>query len=311
MRFYHCFYTELPDQFVEASASALTRWVGDWGSKPAFRKRDVTINTVPLNLSGKEDKDSWPTISANSRIILNRWMQSKGVEYNGRYWESLEEDQRYPYRTSGSARRNYTSGGAVGGAVAAIDLARIFAGAGSSGLVFSDLGIEHTKPPLKRDAFRVGEIIGYRCWKVENGLLRSVYQDDVWVPGKTLEGRELGDWDQRGIHAWKDPASRQYSDYIRSYLRRDDWLGPFILSWSGVPSMRSIDLRPAMVTGTVYLWGDVVEHERGWRAEYARVRSIDWLYPDETMMGREQQVLDELRIKYGCATSSLPANDRT
>jgi hypothetical protein len=56
-----------------------------------------------------------------------------------------------------------------------------------------------------------------------------------------------------------------------------------------------------MVTGTVFLWGDVVEHERGWRAEFARVRSLDWLYPDETMMGREQEALDNLRRLYGVA----------
>jgi hypothetical protein len=60
-----------------------------------------------------------------------------------------------------------------------------------------------------------------------------------------------------------------------------------------------------MVTGTVFLWGDVVEHERGWRAEFARVRSLDWLYPDETMMGREQEALADLR-----ATYSLTSNQR-
>jgi hypothetical protein len=59
-----------------------------------------------------------------------------------------------------------------------------------------------------------------------------------------------------------------------------------------------------MCTGTVFLWGDVVEHERGYRAEFARVRSIDWLYPDETMMGREAEVLGSLRRAYNDTRST-------
>jgi hypothetical protein len=153
------------------------------------------------------------------------------------------------------------------------------------------------KPALKRDGIVAGEIIGYRCWRIENGLLRSVYQSDVWQPGQILEGRELGDWDQRGIHAWKDSGSEQYHDYIRSYLNQGSDPFTAMILW-GKTSARGVEARPAMVTGTVFLWGDVVEHERGYRAEYARVRSLDWLYPDADMMGREQQALDTLRRAY-------------
>src|SRR6185312_14878243 len=132
---------------------------------------------------------------------------------------------------------------------------------------------------------------GFRCWRVERGLLASVYQPDVWHPGKPLEGRELGDWDSRGIHAWKDAASKHYHEYIRNYLnssKADSF-------WWPVDRSR----QPAMVTGTVFLWGDVVEHERGFRAEFARVRSLDWLYPDETMMGSEPKWLEHFRSLYG------------
>jgi hypothetical protein len=170
-------------------------------------------------------------------------------------------------------------------------------GAGLGSWVFFDRD-EKPKPPLRRDGIVAGEIVGYRCWRVERGLLRSVYQSDVWKPGEVLEGRELGDWDSRGIHAWKDAGSQQYHDYIRAYL--NDQSDPFrrlIFFGSGTNAERA-EQRPAMVTGTVFLWGDVVEHERGYRAEYARVRSLDWLYPDAGMMGREQQALDELRRRY-------------
>jgi hypothetical protein len=151
---------------------------------------------------------------------------------------------------------------------------------------------EKPKPPLQRAFAAPGEIIGYRCWRIENGLLRSVYQPDFWHPGKPLEGRELGDWDSRGIHAWKDAGGRHYLEYIRSYLNQDNMYIKLMFD-------SNINGRPAMITGTVFLWGDVVEHERGWRAEYARVRSLDWLYPDADMMGHEQECLDHLRGLYG------------
>lgn len=154
------------------------------------------------------------------------------------------------------------------------------------------------KPSLKREGIVAGEIVGYRCWRVEGGFLRSVYQKDVWLPGNVIEGRGLEDWDERGIHAWKSASSKEYHDYIRGYLNQEDdpFTAMYVRYFSG--GRETINRRPAMVTGTVFLWGDVVEHERGWRAEFARVRSLDWLYPDASMMGREQAELNELRHRY-------------
>lgn len=165
---------------------------------------------------------------------------------------------------------------------------------------------EHERTALRREGIIAGEIVGYRCWRIEQGMLRSVYQNDVWLPGKVLEGRELGDWDQRGIHAWKSSRSKEYNSYLRSYLSRAN---PYVWSAFLQDDIHS-DTRPAMVTGTIFMWGDVVEHERGWRAEYARVRSLDWLYPDDAMMGREQFVLDELRAIYGVTAPCLPVSHR-
>lgn len=163
------------------------------------------------------------------------------------------------------------------------------------------------QPPLKREGIVAGEIVGYRCWRIVRGdpaaligRLRSVYQSDIWNPGDILQGRELGDWDSRGIHAWKDSGSREYNAYIRGYLNRE--ADPFASAFYFGDNNSSAD-RPAMVTGTVFLWGDVVEHERGYRAEFARVRSLDWLYPDEIMMGREAKALDDLRRLYGVMNS--------
>jgi len=326
--FYHGFYTDLPDQFVEANSRALKAWTETWSDNP-YLVRSRIIDCVSIDLVGDQKRDTWPTLKCASSRMLDLWMNSKGGNYNGRYWDSLAEDQRSPDRISRYAGgagltpltswTNFTnaiptgSGKAVSASQLDAMMRRMRAyqnslfGIPPSALMNWRDEWEGAKPPLKREGIIAGEIVGYRCWKIDRGLLRSVYQKDLWLPGQVLEGRELGDWDGRGIHAWKDGGSKHYHDYIRGYLNQEPdtlysrWLRD---DFNHAPR------RPAMATGTVFLWGDVVEHERGWRAEFARVRSIDWLYPDETMMGREQAALDELRKRYGVASPSITSEGR-
>lgn len=151
-----------------------------------------------------------------------------------------------------------------------------------------DFALEPSRPSLHRE-MKVGEILAYRCWRLEDGLLRSVYIRDVWYPHQIMQGRGIEDWSERGIHAWKDLNSAKFNEYVRGYLgiSRDPWQAPRTAN-------------PAViVTGKVHLWGDVVEHEHGYRAEYARIISLDWLYPDARLMGREQETLAHLRTRYG------------
>ena len=327
MRFYHCFNTDLPDQFVAANAHRLIEWTGGWQNNP-YLVRSRIIDGVQIDLAGNVKREDWPRLSCSRPRMLDLWMKNRGVNYDGRYWESLAEDQRSPVRVasdpggkdasltswirSGSVYPLSSSAARQGSSLtasqmqalyqqmmqAAPSLSSLSAHALRNAYLYSDFE-PVPKPALKRDEIVAGEIVGYRCWKIEKGLLRSVYQKDVWLPRQVLEGRELGDWDSRGIHAWKDKGSKQYHDYIRSYLNQERDRGIWFID--GEPAV----VRPAMVTGTVFLWGDVVEHERGWRAEFARVRSIDWLYPDETMMGREQEALEELRTRYALPSPEL------
>lgn len=129
------------------------------------------------------------------------------------------------------------------------------------------------RPELHRE-MQVEEIVGYRCWRYKVGLLQSVFQDDIWKPKQIMEGRGLEDWNKRGIHAWKGQGSPHYQQYCQSTHTN------------------------CLIVGSIYLWGDVVEHEHGYRGEFATVRSLDWIYFDVPQMGREQIVLDELRKLY-------------
>lgn len=166
-------------------------------------------------------------------------------------------------------------------------LTKMIYGVGPS-MLGLDLGIER-RPDLHRE-MKIGEILAYRCWRYDAPLLRSVYMHDVWRPNQIIEAREIEDWSERGVHAWKDLNSKKFNDYVRGYLstQRDPWR---MLRHEHEPPT-------IIVTGTVLLWGDVVEHEHGYRAEFAKINSIDWLYPDATLMGRERETLAQLRQLY-------------
>lgn len=104
----------------------------------------------------------------------------------------------------------------------------------------------------------VGEIIGWRAWRVVDCLLMSMTANYVWPWHRLAEGnvdREVSVSGSRryiptGIYAFK---SSVHAHDLAAYEA-----GPFFA-----------------VYGRVALWGEVVEHERGYRAQYARVLSID------------------------------------
>ena len=92
---------------------------------------------------------------------------------------------------------------------------------------------------------RVGEITAWRAWRVQQSshtTLRSVYCTDAWLPGQIMSG----DTKTFGIHAWKELQGAV--DYISGF---------------------------GGVVGQVALWGDVIEHEHGYRAEHAKIVSLD------------------------------------
>ena len=98
---------------------------------------------------------------------------------------------------------------------------------------------------------RAGEIIGYRAWIVRSELLMSVFWDGyVWQP-KGIEHSAVVDplWGA-GLHAFKT-IKKATSDY----------------GFYGCPG-------DPLVIGEVALWGKVIEHERGYRAEYAAIRRL-------------------------------------
>ncbi len=113
---------------------------------------------------------------------------------------------------------------------------------------------------LKHDGIRVGEIIAYRAWRViepswmhkSDNLLHSVFMKDyVWHPGRPASG----DVRRHGIYSLRN-VIRSRQDY--GYPNAG---GPLLL-------------------GSVKIWGEIVEHEAGYRSEFARIISLDYGDPD-------------------------------
>lgn len=105
--------------------------------------------------------------------------------------------------------------------------------------------IEHT-------GIRAGEVVAWRAWKINgSGFLTSVSASRVWAPGEPMTAETLSA--DLGIHAFKNQS--RVLTFIQEY-------GPSLIS----------------AVGTVELWGEVVEHEIGYRAEFAAVRSIEYVF---------------------------------
>lgn len=124
--------------------------------------------------------------------------------------------------------------------------------------------------PIPISEILIGEIVAWRAWHVESGYLKSYSQDVVWPPGEPVTGKVPSGEDGGGIHAFRD--RRRLFEFMKN----------------GGP----------MVWGSVALWGDIVEHELGYRAENAAVRSIDGSYPGGAV---KDGVLAGLRRVYGVA----------
>jgi hypothetical protein len=155
----------------------------------------------------------------------------------------------------------------------------------------SDTGHHRADPLLitgnkTRDAalgeprIRAGEIIGWRFWKLCNGLLHSVFVPYVWQPGVyERSSSKFCGYNNLGYHAFRNKEQAERETSMNAY-----W-------WP-------------LVIGSVAMWGEVIEHQYGWRSEYAGVRSlikVAGLVP----FWRKYEVLLELRERYGCS------NDRT
>jgi hypothetical protein len=153
-------------------------------------------------------------------------------------------------------------------------------------------------------SFAVGEIVGHRYWVVSwGGNLFSPHTWSHWHPEKSMSGR-VNRSGHAGVYALKT------KDLVERFIANVTTRKELAKTWRSPPLLPPRDLQGpvALAIGTVSLWGTIWEHERGFRAQFGRVRTIDeWLEGEEFDQRRTEDArLHRLRMKYGCA-SATPA----
>lgn len=167
------------------------------------------------------------------------------------------------------------------------------------------------KPLPSETAF--GEVEATRIWRIQATSplrLRSAFKDTIWEPGETLSSKLVvreeiyvieedriasnnydspvlpGDYDQVGIHGWKNVG-----EAINYVLETENRQLVSSLIENGV-----VRTRVPWAFGRVKLWGQVIHHERGYRAEFAKITAIDGVMgmdSDDAM-----EMLEMLRALY-------------
>src|SRR5260370_7292341 len=114
---------------------------------------------------------------------------------------------------------------------------------------------------LKHEGIRVGEVITYRAWRVinedwfrngEERLHSVAMRDYVWHPDKPASG----DVRTHGIYSFRD-VIRSKHEYTYD---------------PGVDE--------PLLFGKVKIWGEIVEHEEGYRPEFGKIPTLDYADPD-------------------------------
>jgi hypothetical protein len=113
---------------------------------------------------------------------------------------------------------------------------------------------------IRHSGVRVGEIIGYRAWRIlelrrsgrcEDRLRSVAIWEYVWDPDKPASG----DVQVHGVYSFRHVV-RSKEDYTHAL-----GCGPLLF-------------------GRAKIWGEVVEHEWGYRSQFARIASLDYGDPE-------------------------------
>lgn len=157
------------------------------------------------------------------------------------------------------------------------------AGVASSGWVALGPVHMHTvglyQPVRVEDAgIKAGEIVAYRAWYTRRSDLKltSVFAHHRWEYGKSEKTDLVVEmFFGSGFHAYKRPQQ--------------------VMDEYCLPS----PIHDFVVYGEVKLWGTVVEHEGGYRAEYAKIKRLSGLRSVGGWTKENEAYLDRLCKLYG------------
>lgn len=321
------FYSDLPIEFFVAHRD-VKRWLhrlqphGSQHFNFILKELPEVFGVPPANIIPLDAKVSYVTLQAItrraaagieiapadavSRNAIDDWAKKCAHQFPTQAQDIMElYFGRYrptspPYYSGPSRAAGFGTGGA--GKTAPNPIKPIFTIAfpgtgfystGPGGVIWLGYDEALRPEPLKTSAVIAGEIIAVRAWRVrrtfsaQDRMLRSLYQDEVvWRPGQTMTGDVGRDGHGVGVHAYKETsaeATRLFREYVGSY------------------SLVAIYKGDDIIIGRVKLWGDVVEHEHGYRAEFAKIISLDEVAGGMVTLSppMQNQILVPLREQYG------------
>jgi len=116
----------------------------------------------------------------------------------------------------------------------------------------------------------ISPIVGYRVWRWRATGLQSL-NGEPWLPGRPLAARcgtAAGGTIVAGAEAGHGADELPHSDCTCG-----------VYAAKSLEHLRQIGYARRGIHGEVYLWGTVVEHKQGWRAQFAYPKSL-FLPPD-------------------------------
>lgn len=140
------------------------------------------------------------------------------------------------------------------------------------------------------DRFGDEPIIGWRCWLVHTRL------GELWpiahaTPGPWQNPPVAAVCDNQDREAHPSPGLEHPLCGYHAYRQKRD--AEYMLSWPR---------KWPKVIGMAALWGRVVEHSRGWRAQYAYPHAV-WLRLDRELLRSHEvsaeEVCQRIRHRYG------------
>jgi hypothetical protein len=173
------------------------------------------------------------------------------------------------------------------------------------------------KPVPHNGEIHVGVVLGWRAWKVGtiggHQLLMSVGMKDAWLPRVPMVALD---------HTYGGAASCWYREphKVPSFENDRDQCGIWALRdlhHAVLVTLRyeGIDYNgPVYAFGIAALWGRIVEHEKGWRAQLAYPQAVVLTRGDTRAdPARRWKIADELselyRIPVAVASSPNPIED--
>jgi hypothetical protein len=106
----------------------------------------------------------------------------------------------------------------------------------------------------------ISPVVGHRVWRWDETGLKSL-NGEPWLPGQHLEAR-----------CRVAPAARHMAEAANEVPHRKCTCG--IYAAQNSKHLRQLGYASYGVCGEVYLWGAVVEHTLGWRAQFAYPKDL-------------------------------------